>query len=144
MHTLTGVIERITYHNEENGYTVAKLTAERGGGLVTIVGNMLGVSVGESVQLRGVWANHPKFGRQFKVEDFKTVLPATVAGIEKYLGSGLIKGVGPVTAKRIVRRFGADTLRVIDEEPDRLKEALGVGKKRVAMMRSLPTNNGQS
>ncbi|HEY54654.1 MAG TPA: ATP-dependent RecD-like DNA helicase [Caldilineae bacterium] len=136
MHTLTGVIERITYHNEENGYTVAKLTAERGGGLVTIVGNMLGVSVGESVQLRGVWANHPKFGRQFKVEDFKTVLPATVAGIEKYLGSGLIKGVGPVTAKRIVRRFGADTLRVIDEEPDRLKEALGVGKKRVAMIKT--------
>ncbi|NOX63701.1 MAG: ATP-dependent RecD-like DNA helicase [Chloroflexi bacterium] len=134
MHTLRGVIERITYHNEENGYTVAKLAAEKGG-LVTVVGAMLGVHVGESVELKGAWANHPQYGRQFKVEDFKTVLPATAAGIEKYLGSGLIKGIGPVTAKRIVQRFGADTLRIIDEEPDRLIEALGVGKKRVAMIK---------
>ncbi len=129
MDTLTGVLERITYHNEENGYTVARLTAERGGGLVTIVGNMMGINVGEAVELRGVWANHPKYGQQFKVEDFKTVYPATVAGIEKYLGSGMIKGVGPVTAKRIVRRFGADTLRVIDEDPDRLSRGAGGGQE---------------
>ncbi|MCO6453583.1 MAG: ATP-dependent RecD-like DNA helicase [Caldilineales bacterium] len=135
MQTLTGVIERITYHNEENGYTVARLTPERGA-QETVVGNMLGINVGESVELRGVWTSHTQYGRQFKVEDFKTVLPATAVGIEKYLGSGLIKGIGPVTAKRIVRRFGPDTLRVIDEDPDRLSEALGVGKKRVAMVKS--------
>lgn len=134
MDTLTGVVERITYHNEENGYTVARLQAERGG-LVTIVGTMLGINVGESVRLRGAWTSHAKYGRQFKVEDFKTVLPATVAGIERYLGSGLIKGIGPVTAKRIVQRFGTDTLDVIDNEPDRLSEALGVGKKRVKMIK---------
>ncbi|MCP4198530.1 MAG: ATP-dependent RecD-like DNA helicase [Proteobacteria bacterium] len=131
---LTGVIERITYHNEENGYTVARLTGQRGG-LITIVGNMMGINVGASVQLRGVWSSHAQYGRQFKVEDYKTVLPATAVGIEKYLGSGLIKGIGPVTAKRIVRRFGAETLEVIDNEPERLSEALGVGKKRVIMIK---------
>lgn len=136
MSTLTGVIERITFHNEENGYTVARLTPERGGELVTIVGNMLGVSVGESVELRGEWTSHTQYGRQLKVEDYRTVIPATAAGIEKYLGSGLIKGIGPVTATRIVRRFGKDTLRVIDEEPDRLSEALGVGKKRVELIKA--------
>ncbi len=136
MFTLTGVIERITFHNEENGYTVARLALERGGELATIVGNMLGINVGESVELRGEWTSHTQYGRQFKVEDFRTVMPATVAGIEKYLGSGLIKGIGPVTATRIVRRFGSDTLRVIDEQPDRLSEALGVGKKRVELIKS--------
>ncbi len=135
MATLTGVIERITYHNEETGYTVGRLMPERGGQLVTIVGNMMGINVGESVELRGEWTNHPDYGRQFKAEDVRTVLPATVAGIEKYLGSGLIKGIGPVTARHIVRRFGADTLRVIDEDPDRLSEALGVGKKRVDLVK---------
>ncbi len=134
MNTLQGVVERLTFHNPENGYTVAKVATRRG--LVTVVGNMAGVHVGASVEMRGEWANHPKFGRQFKVQDYRTVLPATVAGIEKYLGSGLIKGVGPVTAKRIVRHFGADALRIIDEEPDRLKEVLGVGKKRVAMIKA--------
>lgn len=135
MTTLTGVIERITYHNEETGYTVGRLTPERGGQLVTIVGNMMGINVGESVELRGEWTNHPDYGRQFKADDVRTVLPATVAGIEKYLGSGLIKGIGPVTARHIVRRFGEDTLRVIDEDPDRLSEALGVGRKRVELVK---------
>ncbi len=136
MSFLTGVIERITFHNEENGYTVARLAPERGGELATIVGNMLGISVGESVELRGEWTSHTQYGRQFKVDDFRTIMPATTAGIEKYLGSGLIKGIGPVTATRIVRRFGKDTLRVIDEEPDRLSEALGVGKKRVDLIKA--------
>ncbi len=134
MITLQGVVERITFHNPENSYTVAKVATRRG--LVTVVGNMAGIHVGASIEMRGEWANHPKFGRQFKVQDYRTVLPATAAGIEKYLGSGLIKGVGPVTAKRIVRHFGADALRIIDEEPDRLKEVLGVGKKRVEMIKT--------
>ncbi len=130
---LKGVIERITYHNEENGYTVARLHDETSR-LVTVVGKMVGISVGAAVELHGDWAQHPQYGLQFKVEGYKTTLPATVKGIEKYLGSGLIKGVGPVTAKRIVQHFGLDTLRIIDEEPERLLEAPGVGRKRVQMI----------
>jgi exodeoxyribonuclease V alpha subunit len=141
MDTLRGVVERITYHNEENGYTVAKLApesrertlfgAERE---VAIVGNMLGLNVGESVELTGRWTVHGDYGRQFQVETFRPVLPATIAGLEKYLGSGLIKGVGPVTAQRIVRQFGLDTLLVIEEKPERLAETPGVGPKRVALI----------
>ncbi len=134
MDTLTGVIERLTFHNPENGYTVAKVATPRG--LITAVGNMAGIHVGASVEMRGEWAHHPKFGRQFKVDSHHTALPATAAGVEKYLGSGLIKGVGPVTAKRIVSHFGVDALRIIDDEPDRLKEVPGVGKKRVEMIKA--------
>ncbi len=141
MESLRGVIERITYHNEENGYTVAKLTPERGAaagpraafssGEVAIVGNMAGVAVGEFVELRGRWTMHAEYGKQFAVEEMRTVLPATLAGLEKYLGSGLIKGVGPVTAARIVRQFGLDTLEVIERTPERLAEVPTVGPKRV-------------
>ena len=141
MDTLRGVIERITYHNEETGYTVAKLLPEQGARTgfgpareVAIVGTMMGVNVGESVALTGRWSVHPTHGRQFTVESLRTVLPATVAGIEKYLGSGLIKGVGPVTAKRIVRHFGVETLDVIEQTPERLIEAPGVGRKRVQLI----------
>lgn len=141
MDTLRGVVERITYHNEENGYTVAKLTPERTGRTlfgaereVAIVGNMLGLNVGESVELTGRWTVHGEYGRQFQVETFRPVLPATIAGLEKYLGSGLIKGVGPVTAQRIVKQFGLDTLTVIEENPERLAETPGVGPKRVDMI----------
>ena len=101
---------------------------------VTVVGNMLGINVGESVAINGAWTNHAQYGRQFRADSVHTVLPATIAGLEKYLGSGLIKGVGPVTAQRIVRKFGLDTLRVIEEEPKRLHEVLGVGHKRVGII----------
>lgn len=141
MDTLRGVVERITYHNEENGYTVAKLTPERDGRTlfgtereVPIVGNMLGLNVGEFVELTGRWTVHSDYGRQFQVETFLPVLPATIAGLEKYLGSGLIRGVGPVTAQRIVKQFGLDTLDVIEAEPQRLGEVPGVGPKRVTMI----------
>ena len=109
--TLRGTIERITYHNEENGYTVAQLAVDGRADTVPVIGNMLGINVGESVELTGAWMAHPQYGRQFKAESVRTVLPATIAGLEKYLGSGLIKGIGPVTAKRIVRKFGLDTLQ---------------------------------
>jgi exodeoxyribonuclease V alpha subunit len=142
MDRLRGVIERITYHNEENGYTVAKLTPERSpaqsfgrGYEVPIVGNMANLNVGESVELTGRWTVHAEYGRQFLVESLRTVLPATVAGIEKYLGSGLIKGVGPVTAKRIVKHFGLETLEIIDDAPERLIEVPGVGRKRVRLIK---------
>jgi exodeoxyribonuclease V alpha subunit len=132
--TLRGIIERITFHNEENGYTVAQLTPDGQGYTVPIIGNMLGINVGESVELRGAWMAHPQYGRQFKAETVRTILPATIAGLEKYLGSGLIKGIGPVTAKRIVRKFGLETLQVIEETPQRLHEVLGVGRKRVDLI----------
>ncbi len=134
--TLTGTIERITYHNEENGYTVARVTPEGKDYTVTVVGTMMGVNVGETVRCTGVWTVHPQYGRQFKAERVETVYPATLAGIEKYLGSGLIKGIGPVTAKRIVRKFGLDTLQVIEETPERLLEVLGVGPKRLALIKA--------
>ncbi len=134
MQELTGVIERITYHNEENGYTVAQLAPEGKDYTVTVIGNMLGINVGECVRLTGQWTMHPQYGRQFKAESVRTVLPATVQGIRKYLGSGLIKGIGPITAERIVRRFGLETLDVIEKTPERLLEVLGVGPKRVAMI----------
>ena len=127
-------VERITYCNEENGYTVAQVTPEGRTYTVTVVGNLLEVSPGESLRLHGQWATHARYGRQFQVERYATVLPATVAGIEKYLGSGLIKGIGPVMARRIVRRFKLDTLQVIEEEPRRLREVLGIGKKRAALI----------
>jgi exodeoxyribonuclease V alpha subunit len=127
---LQGSVERITYYNDENGYSVIRLDVDGRSDLVTVVGNLPEVQPGESLRLEGRWAVHPQYGRQFKAEWCEQVLPATVEGIKAYLGSGMIKGVGPVTAKRIVQRFGVDTLRVLDEEPERLREALGVGPKR--------------
>ncbi len=132
--TLRGTIERITYHNEETGYTVAQLQPDGQAYTVAVVGSMLGVTVGESVIASGAWMAHPQYGRQFKAESVRTVLPATIAGVEKYLGSGLIKGIGPVTAKRIVRKFGLATLTIIEETPARLLDVLGVGRKRVDLI----------
>ena len=131
MLTLSGSVERITFYNEENGYTVARLMPDGQEELVTVLGNMLGVNAGEHVRLEGNWAMHPKHGRQFKIEQYHSVLPATAAGIQRYLGSGLVKGIGPEIAKRIVRKFGVDTLTVIEETPERLREVLGVGPGRV-------------
>jgi len=127
-----GTVERVTYYNEETGYSVIRLSVAGRPDLVTVVGNLPEVNPGESLRLEGTWTTHSQYGRQFKAERCTQVLPATVEGIKRYLGSGLIKGVGPVTAARIVQRFGADTLRVLDEEPRRLREALGVGPKRAA------------
>ncbi|GAA0725325.1 ATP-dependent RecD-like DNA helicase [Dactylosporangium roseum] len=133
--TLDAVLERITYVNEETGYTIARVAIERSGSdLLTVVGSLLGVQPGESLRLVGRWGNHPRYGRQFEVHSFTTVLPATVQGIERYLGSGLIKGIGPRMAARITGHFGADTLRVVEEEPERLVEVPGLGPKRTAMI----------
>ncbi|MEV3971197.1 ATP-dependent RecD-like DNA helicase [Streptomyces sp. NPDC050698] len=129
--TLEGVLERITYANEENGYTVARVDTGRGGGdLLTVVGALLGAQVGESLRMEGRWGSHPQYGKQFHVENYTTVLPATVQGIRRYLGSGLVKGIGPVFADRITQHFGMDTLKIIEEEPKRLIEVPGLGPKR--------------
>ncbi|NYV74136.1 ATP-dependent RecD-like DNA helicase [Streptomyces sp. UH6] len=130
---LEGVLERVTYANEENGYTVARVDTGRGSGpgeLLTVVGALLGAQVGESLRMEGRWGSHPQYGKQFHVENYTTVLPATVQGIRRYLGSGLVKGIGPVFADRITRHFGLDTLTVIEESPDRLVEVPGLGPKR--------------
>src|SRR5919205_184516 len=131
MPTFEASLERITYHSEQDGYTVARVQPRDRSHLVTVVGKLLGVQVGESLELDGRWVDHPEHGRQFEVERYRTVLPATVEGIRRYLGSGLIKGVGPVMAKRIAETFGAYTLHVIDNEPVRLHEVPGLGPKRV-------------
>ncbi|TDC20936.1 ATP-dependent RecD-like DNA helicase [Streptomyces sp. 8K308] len=132
---LEGVLERITYANEENGYTVARVDTGRGSGeLLTVVGSLLGAQVGESLRMTGRWGSHPSYGRQFTVENYTTVLPATVQGIRRYLGSGLIKGIGPKTAERIVDHFGTATLDVIEEDPRRLIAVPGLGPKRTALI----------
>jgi exodeoxyribonuclease V alpha subunit len=124
-------LERITYANEETGYTIARVATERTGpDLLTVVGPLLGAQVGESLRLTGRWGSHPKFGKQFQVHSFTAVLPATIQGIRRYLGSGLIKGIGPLMAERMVAHFGADILSVIEEQPGRLIEVHGLGPKR--------------
>lgn len=129
-----GVLERITYANEDNGYTVARVDTGRGGDLLTVVGALLGAQPGESLRMEGRWGSHPQYGKQFTVENYTTVLPATVQGIRRYLGSGLIKGIGPRIAERIVDHFGVDTLDVIEEEPARLVEVPGLGPKRTRLI----------
>ncbi|MFB7448445.1 ATP-dependent RecD-like DNA helicase [Streptomyces sp. NPDC056194] len=128
---LEGVLERITYANEENGYTVARVDTGRGGGeLLTVVGALLGAQPGESLRMEGRWGSHPQYGKQFTVENYTTVLPATIQGIRRYLGSGLVKGIGPVFADRITTHFGLDTLDILEESPGRLIEVPGLGPKR--------------
>ena len=131
---LDGVLERVTFANPETGYTIARIAPERGTELVTAVGPLLGAQIGEFLRLRGRWSSHPRYGRQFEVHSYATVLPATAAGIQKYLGSGLIKGIGPVMAERMVAHFGVDIMHVIDDEPGRLIEVDGLGPKRTAMI----------
>ncbi len=138
MVTLTGQIERVTYHNAENGYTIASLRVENGEPgeeqEPTIVGAIPTLSVGETVEIQGSWVHHQKYGRQFRVESCRQVPPTTVAGIERYLGSGLIKGIGPVSAKRIVQQFGTATLQVIEKDPQRLRQVPGLGKKKADLI----------
>ena len=128
---LDAVLERITYANEETGYTIARVSTDQSAvELLTVVGALLGAQVGESLRLTGRWTSHPKYGRQFEVHSYTTVLPATVQGIRRYLGSGMIKGIGPVMADRMVTHFGTDILQIIEEEPERLVEVRGLGPKR--------------
>ena len=129
-----GFIDRLTYHNPENGYTIARLVVEGQRERIAIVGTLASIQEGESVEVEGVWTNHPKYGKQLKVEHYKAVYPSTLEGMQKYLGSGLIKGVGPRSAKRIVDHFGAETLDIIDEDPRRLEEVPKLGKKRVELI----------
>jgi exodeoxyribonuclease V alpha subunit len=132
--TLEAVLERVTYSNDTNGYTVARVATPRSRDLLTVVGPLAGVQPGESLRLKGRWKSHPQYGRQFEVHSYSTVLPATIQGIRRYLGSGLVKGIGPRIAERIVDHFGLDTLAVIEEEPKRLLEVPGLGPKRTGLI----------
>ena len=118
--SITGVLERVTYHNEDNGYTVGRLAVEGARDLITVVGNFTNPVVGEQLVCEGAWTAHKEFGRQFAVERYQMTKPATAFAIEKYLGSGLIKGIGPVMAKRMVDLFGLETLDVIETDPRKL------------------------
>jgi exodeoxyribonuclease V alpha subunit len=131
---LDATLERITFANEDTGYTVARVDPGRGGELVTVVGSLLGAQPGEALRMRGRWGSHPQYGRQFHVEDYTTVLPATVQGIRRYLGSGLIKGIGPRLAEKIVDHFGVNALEVIESTPERLIEVPKLGPKRTELI----------
>ncbi len=127
---LRGVLERIRFFNEENHFCIGDLKPEGKGKPVTIKGRLPGVQCGETLQLEGKWIQHPVHGRQFAFQNFRSTLPATVHGIRKYLGSGLVPGIGSHFAGKIVDHFGAETLRILTEESARLKEVPGIGAKR--------------
>lgn len=128
--TIEGILERIVYFNEENNFTVARLQVGRSQDLVTIVGSIPCPNPGETLRLKGEWTVDAKFGRQFRVESCFSVLPSTVTGIEKYLGSGLVKGISPIMAKRVVAKFGLETLDIIEDSSHRLLEIEGIGPVR--------------
>jgi exodeoxyribonuclease V alpha subunit len=133
--TITGVLERIIFFNEENHYTIAELKAGQGTDTVTIVGALPGVQCGETLQLAGEWTRHAQHGAQFKVASFKSELPSSVYGIRKYLGSGLVPGIGKVYANKIVDVFGTDTFRVLSEESGKLRKVPGIGKVRAGSIK---------
>ncbi len=134
MIVLQGTLERITFRNQENHYTIAKIKTRETRDAVVVVGTLPGVSEGETLKLTGQWVAHAKYGDQFKVEGFEVTLPATVAGIRRYLGSGIIKGIGMAMAKRIVEQFGERSLEVIENEPERLREIPGIGKAKADLI----------
>lgn len=129
--TIEGVVERIVYVNEENSYTVARLQEKGRKELTTVVGKLISVTPGETLRLEGSWVKDKKYGEQFRVENYYSIVPATLNGIEKYLGSGMIKGIGPVMAGRIVKKFGLKTLKIIEGDPRKLLEVEGIGEFRL-------------
>lgn len=129
-----GTVETIVYNNPSNGYTVARLRKDKD--LITIVGNLPLIGEGQSVRVGGQWVNHPEYGQQLKVESYTEIVPSSLEGIEKYLSSGLIEGIGPVTAKKIVEKFGKDTLDIIEYNPEKLLEIEGIGEKKAAAISS--------
>ncbi|OAM88992.1 AAA family ATPase [Termitidicoccus mucosus] len=133
--TLAGVLERIIFLNEENHYTIAEFRPDGAREKITIVGPLPGAQCGETLHLRGRWTRHAQHGDQFKVESFTAELPSSVYGIRKYLGSGLVPGIGKVYANKIVDAFGTDTLRVLSEESARLRSVPGIGKVRAAAIK---------
>jgi exodeoxyribonuclease V alpha subunit len=127
---LAGLVERVTFHNEENGFCVLRVKARGQRDLITVLGHAAMISAGEFVQASGAWVNDRTHGVQFRASFLKAMPPTTTEGIEKYLGSGMIRGIGPVYAKKLVRAFGQAVFDVIEQEPPRLREVTGIGPKR--------------
>src|SRR5215470_657124 len=127
---LGGLVDRVTFHNPENGFCVLRVKARGQRDLITLVGHAAMISAGEFVQASGAWMNDRTHGLQFKASFLKATAPTTVEGIEKYLGSGMIRGIGPVYAKKLVRAFGEAVFDVVEREPGRLREVTGIGPKR--------------
>jgi exodeoxyribonuclease V alpha subunit len=128
--TLAGLVERVTFHNPDNGFCVLRVKARGQRDLVTVVGHAPVISAGEFVQATGTWTNDRTHGPQFKASFLRAAPPTTVEGIEKYLGSGMIRGIGPIYAKRLVRAVGEAVFDVIEDQPERLREVDGIGPKR--------------
>ena len=134
MENIRCTVERITYQNEENGWSVLRVNVKGYKDVVTLVGNFCYTKVGAVLAVEGNWRMDAKFGKQFQAVNWKEELPSSIVGIEKYLGSGLIKGIGPVYAKKIVAKFGEETLNIIEEDIQRLSEVDGIGKKRIDLI----------
>ncbi|HEY5575669.1 MAG TPA: helix-hairpin-helix domain-containing protein, partial [Clostridiaceae bacterium] len=132
MQEIQGFVDTIVYQNDENGYAIARIKDRDE--TITIVGYIPYLSEGQSLKLNGDWTAHPTFGRQFKVQSWEELLPDSVKGIERYLASGVIAGIGPVTAKKIVDKFGVDTLDILDKDISRLKEIEGIGNKKIEVI----------
>jgi len=126
-----GTVERITFHSTDSGYCVLRIRVDGVKDLLTVVGNIAKIAVGESVEAKGVWSAHPEFGRQFKAEKIETGRPSSLEAIERYLGSGMLKGVGPHYAAKLVKAFGYEVFNVLDREPERLKRVTGIGPAKV-------------
>ena len=129
---IEGTLERVVFQNPENSWTVAKFVPDAGGAPITIVGALMGINIGSSLRVRGKWVVDKRYGEQFRIESYQTKSPETLLGIERYLGSGLVPGIGPELAKRVVGHFGLDTMTVIETAPERLAEVDGIGATRVA------------
>jgi exodeoxyribonuclease V alpha subunit len=127
---LAGLVERVTFHNAENGFCVLRVKARGHRDLITVVGHAATITAGEFVQASGLWINDRTHGLQLKASFLKATAPTTLEGIEKYLGSGMIRGIGPVYAKKLVKAFGEAVFDLIEREPDRLREVTGIGPKR--------------
>src|SRR5579872_4850296 len=132
---LSGTVERVTFHSPDTGWAVLRVVARARRGLVTVVGHVPNVTAGEYVEAAGAWVQDREHGEQFKADELRCTPPSTVEGIEKYLGSGLVKGIGPHFARKIVAVFGERTLNVIDESPSFLKEVKGIGARRIQLIR---------
>jgi exodeoxyribonuclease V alpha subunit len=130
MDHLSGTVESIVFYNPDNGYTVCRFMTQNGD-LLTIVGNFPPISPGETMKIKGKWELNPKFGRQLHVENYIPVLPSSIKGIEKFLSSGMIKGIGPVLAKRIIRKFGEETMDILSKSPEKIRQVEGVGSAKL-------------
>ena len=143
--TVRGIVDRVTYHNPDNGWSVLRvLPFNNPHQQETVIVHQTKVFAGATMEFHGTWADHPKFGRQFRATKAIERKPATTAALEKYLGSGLIKGVGPKTAKKIVNHFGKNTLEIFEDEIERLIEIQGIALKKLEMIKVSGSSTGRS